>query len=155
MKVVLVNQTKVKTPEIREKRLQAVCDTILTYLQTRRVRNQKWLTQKAEISIVLLTEREMKKINKHFRGKDKATDILSFESADATSLGELLICFDVIKAQARRHGHPVADELLYMLIHGILHLLGYDHEASAAEEKRMLGLQDKCFDSSRRFLPKN
>ena len=88
----------------------------------------------------------MKNINRQFRKKNKPTDILSFQSADPNSLGELLLCTDVLKEQAVRHGHLFSDEVMYMLIHGLLHLLGYDHEASPKEEKLMFRLQDKCFN---------
>lgn len=87
----------------------------------------------------------MKKINLQFRNKNKPTDILSFQSEDINSLGELVLCIDVLKAQAKKQRHSLDAEVAYMLIHGILHLLGYDHEASAAEERRMFRLQDKGF----------
>ncbi len=95
---------------------------------------------------MFLSSSEMKIINRQFRKKNKPTDILSFLSVDPDSLGELLLCTDVLKAQAVRHGHSFNDEVTYMLIHGILHLLGYDHEVSQKEEKLMFCLQEKCFN---------
>ena len=87
----------------------------------------------------------MKKINSQFRGKNRPTDVLSFESADPNSMGELLFCVDVLKIQARAQNHSLEQEFLYMLVHGLLHLLGYDHELSKKEEMHMFRLQDQCF----------
>lgn len=107
-----------------------------------------------ELVIVFLAEAEARQLNKRFRGKDYATDVLSFQSDDdASALGELVICPHVISRQAREHGLLVREELGYMVLHGFLHLLGYDHERSRKEAARMFKLQDRLFDQllSRRF----
>ena len=87
----------------------------------------------------------MKKINKAFRGKNKATDVLSFASVTPDSLGELVFCLDVLKNQAAEQNHTLGHEFLYMLIHGLLHLLKYDHEISKTEHIKMFKRQDKLF----------
>jgi probable rRNA maturation factor len=89
--------------------------------------------------------KEMKRLNKQFRGKDYATDVLSFAPSEPGSLGELVFCSDVLMKQAKDHSLSFEFELSYMIIHGLLHLLGYDHEQSVAEERRMFKLQDKVF----------
>ncbi len=99
-----------------------------------------------ELVIAFVTVDEMKRLNKKFRGKNKVTDVLSFESADASSLGELAISPDVISKQAREHGLLVREELGYMVLHGFLHLLGYDHETSEADARKMFALQDELFE---------
>ncbi|MGZ3689994.1 MAG: rRNA maturation RNase YbeY [Pseudobdellovibrio sp.] len=116
------------------------------YFLKKKVRNKKFLMQKSELTVVFLTKAQIKKINFQFRKKDKVTDILSFASDDPNSLGELLVCHDVIAKQAGEHGHSVDAELLYMLIHGILHLLDYDHERSKEENHLMMRIQDLCFE---------
>ena len=102
--------------------------------------------QKKELVIAFLNEKEMRALNKKFRGKNYATDVLSFGSDDPDSYGELVICPQVITRQARDHGLLVREELGYMVLHGVLHLLGYDHERSEREAKKMFALQDKVFE---------
>ncbi len=87
-----------------------------------------------------------KKINWQFRGKDYPTDVLSFEPVDEeSSLGELVLCPQVLQKQAVEHKQDYNDELGYMVLHGVLHLLGFDHEKSEADAKKMLELQDDVF----------
>lgn len=87
----------------------------------------------------------MRDLNRRFRRQDSATDVLSFGLADnagfvagegARQLGEIVISFPTAKRQAREAGHDVEEELEHLLVHGILHLLGYDHER-ARDEKVM------------------
>jgi len=96
--------------------------------------------------IVFVGPKEQRRLNQRYRGRDYATDVLSFESGDPEALGELVICPHVITRQAREHGLLVREELGYMVLHGFLHLLGYDHERSKAEAKRMFAIQDRLFD---------
>ncbi len=146
MKVIQVNQTSKRRASKDEKFLQQACAQILKYFLKKKIRNKKLLTEKKEITVVFLTKAQIKKINFQFRKKNKATDILSFLSDDPHSLGELLICPEIMDKQAAEHKHRGEAELLYMLIHGYLHLLGYDHERSQKEDKLMLGIQDRCFE---------
>lgn len=83
----------------------------------------------------------MKKINFQYRKKNKSTDILSFTSGDPDSMGELLLCLPVLQRQARKHNLTLKQEVNLMLVHGFLHLLGYDHEVSAPEAELMERLQ--------------
>jgi probable rRNA maturation factor len=102
---------------------------------------------KQELVIVFVDAKEMKALNKQYRRRDYATDVLSFESIESGVLGELVICPQVVKAQAKDTGLTYKNELGYMVLHGALHLLGYDHERSKAEEKRMFSLQDRIFST--------
>ena len=97
------------------------------------------------LSIAFIDAKQMRKTNASFRDKNKVTDILSFSSLDPTCYGELVICFEQIVKQAAEHKLSTQDELLYMLIHGCLHLLGYDHEKSAEEANEMFAIQDRIF----------
>lgn len=99
-----------------------------------------------ELVLAFISKSEIQKLNREFRGKDKATDVLSFESDDPTVLGELAISPEVISKQAREHGLLVREELGYMVLHGFLHLLGYDHEAGGSDAKKMFDLQDRIFE---------
>jgi len=72
---------------------------------------------------------------------------LSFPGDESQgSLGELILCPQVLKAQAKEHDFSFQEELGYMIIHGVLHLLGYDHEKTSHQAKKMFRLQDQIFD---------
>jgi len=88
------------------------------------------------VTIVLVSDPRMRALNRTYRGKDYATDVLSFPQlapspqhlASTGFLGDIVIARGVAKRQARAAGHPELDELRLLALHGLLHLLGYDHE---------------------------
>ena len=81
-------------------------------------------------SCLITTDRELRVLNRRFRGKDHATDVLSFPP------GDIAISLDRARAQAFEHGHSVNDELKILMLHGILHLTGMDHETDSGEMAR-------------------
>ena len=88
-----------------------------------------------EVEVLLTSDAEIKRLNKVFRGKNKATDVLSFpapEEAEGVA-GDLAISLDTAARQAAEHGHSLRDEVRILLLHGLLHLAGEDHEADAGE----------------------
>ncbi|MDP3982153.1 MAG: rRNA maturation RNase YbeY [bacterium] len=87
------------------------------------------------VSVALLGETEMKRLNKMYRDKEYAANVLSFPGVDG--LGEVLLCPSVIRKSAKECGIVTEHEMTRMLVHGILHLLGYDHEESMANAKLM------------------
>jgi len=95
------------------------------------------------LSLAFVVKEEIKKLNKKFRGKNKATDVLSFELGEGDVFGEIVICPAVVKENAEKYGVTVKTEMIRMFIHGILHLCGYDHERSKKEEKIMEEKQEK------------
>lgn len=105
------------------------------------------LQSDSELSLVFVSEKEIRRLNREFRQKDKATDVLSFAPTDVGSLGELVFSLEVIRRQAIDHDLTSSEELGYLVLHGVLHLLGYDHERSKAEAEQMFRLQDKIFDA--------
>lgn len=141
MEALVVNQSKNLT---HSKKIQKHLDAVIRGLNKTKVRNQKLLKSKT-VTLVFLDPAQMKKINSQFRGKNKPTDVLSFAAMEEGCLGEILFCLDVLKKQAKEQDHSLEYEFLYMLIHGILHLLGYDHELSKKEEKLMFRIQDSLF----------
>jgi probable rRNA maturation factor len=87
-----------------------------------------------------VTDPTIHALNHQYRGKDKPTDVLSFPLADEIQpflLGDVVISLDTAARQAQRRHHSLPEELQTLLIHGILHLLGYDHEVSRSEAIRM------------------
>ncbi len=101
----------------------------------------------AELSVVLTDEAEIHALNRDYRDRDRPTDVLSFaqregeDALDDALLGDVILSVPTAERQARERGHTLEHELLDLLAHGLLHLLGYDHEISAAEERRHLGRQ--------------
>ncbi len=100
--------------------------------------------QNSEISILLVTDAKIRKLNAQYRNIDKPTDVLSFpqdndglDELDIHLLGDVVISVETAKRQAREHGHTFSEELTLLLIHGILHLTGLDHERSSKEAKQM------------------
>ena len=106
--------------------------------------------QNTELSLALIGDREMRQLNAQYRGKDYSTDVLSFP-VDATValstplLGDVIISVDKATAQAREHRRSLDDEMITLVIHGIVHLLGYDHERSARDARIMSRLEKKIF----------
>lgn len=102
----------------------------------------------AELTISLVDDREIQRLNRAYRGTDQPTDVLAFAMregirtpGDAAVLGDVVISLETAGRQARRRGVATADEIRTLLVHGVLHLLGYDHERSAAEARRMKAME--------------
>jgi probable rRNA maturation factor len=91
-----------------------------------------------EIELVLTDDETIREINREYRHIDKATDVLSFpfEPLPMAPLGSLVISMDHVREGAEAFGHSEADETALLFIHGLLHLLGYDHECDEGEMRR-------------------
>lgn len=87
------------------------------------------------VSLILVNKEEIQKLNMQYRGLDRKTDVLSFESGEKIYLGEIFICVDKVKSQAEEYGHSLEREFAFLLVHGLLHLQGYDHQNPEDEEK--------------------
>jgi probable rRNA maturation factor len=93
----------------------------------------------AELSVILISDPAMRKLNRRWRKQDRTTDVLAFAQAGPAPglLGDVVISLPTARRQARERGQALADELRILLVHGVLHLLGYDHEPGGAEARRM------------------
>lgn len=96
----------------------------------------------AELSIDLVGDRRMRRLNREYRGKDASTDVLAFPIREAPGpasflLGDVVISLPTAARQATVQGHSLETEIATLLIHGVLHLCGYDHERNAREAGRM------------------
>ena len=98
------------------------------------------------MGVALIGDQAMRRLNQQFRGKDQATDVLSFpeappgtnlEVSPGLRLGEVAIALGVASRQARRFGHSLDTELRVLALHGLLHLLGYDHDTDQGEMGRV------------------
>ncbi|MEI7424646.1 MAG: rRNA maturation RNase YbeY [Candidatus Staskawiczbacteria bacterium] len=101
------------------------------------------------ISLAFVEKEEIQKLNNKFRNKDKATDVLSFELNDKGYLGEIIICLEVVRENAKKDKVTVKSELLKVFVHGILHLCGYDHEKSNKEAEEMEKKQEKYLSKTK------
>ncbi len=141
MKLNIINQSQIRVPQtFLKKWIEALALSLKEKGFPRVLKNK-------ELILVFLDTTQAKKLNFQFRGRNYATDVLSFDPIDPQSLGELVICPQVLKKQALRHGHSYSLELGYMVLHGVLHLLGFDHEDSEEEAEIMFKLQDEIFDA--------
>ena len=96
----------------------------------------------AELSILFVSAEHMRKLNSHFAGDNYPTDVLAFPMMDGDSdddetgplLGDVVVCPEIAKRNAERIGHSLSDELGVLVVHGTLHLLGYDHQGPRDKE---------------------
>ena len=107
--------------------------------------------KKASCSIIIVDNTFIHKLNKEYRGIDRVTDVISFALEDDKSmiipddirlLGDIYICLDKAKEQAKEYGHSLERELCFLAVHGVYHLLGYDHE-SEEDAKIMFKKQEE------------
>ena len=95
----------------------------------------------AEVSITLIDDKKIHELNKQYRGMDKPTNVLSFELGDDILLGDIFISLDTVKREAKEAGISVEEHTVHMIVHGMLHLQGYDHikddEAKIMEAKEV------------------
>jgi probable rRNA maturation factor len=102
-----------------------------------------------DISVNFVGEQRIKKLNYFYRKKNSPTDVLSFSAqegfslGDSTDWGDIFICVPYVKAQAKKRKISYKEECLRVLIHGVLHLAGYDH-TTQKEEKVMFSIQEDC-----------
>ena len=105
--------------------------------------------ENAVFSIIFIDDEKMHELNKTYRGIDRTTDVLSFAyednetiECDYRMLGEIFVSIPKMKGQAIEYGHSETRELAFLVVHGILHLLGYDHTLGEKEEKEMFSRQE-------------
>jgi probable rRNA maturation factor len=91
---------------------------------------------KGDVAILIASNDELQRLNREFRGKDKPTDVLSFPSDVRDHAGDIAISAEIAAASARRRNLTLADETKVLILHGMLHLAGYDHENDGGEMAR-------------------
>lgn len=106
-----------------------------------------------EVSLVLADDATVHGLNRDWRGKDKPTNVLSFAALDDEDapqapgapllLGDVILAFETCRAEAEALGKPLVDHLSHLVVHGVLHLLGYDHEDDEAEAEEMERLETR------------
>ena len=106
--------------------------------------------ENAELSLALIGNLEIKKLNARYRKKDYATDVLSFPVEgivleETRLLGDVVVSVEKAAEQAKARGHSSEQELVTLLIHGVVHLIGYDHERSAREARAMRRVEKRIY----------
>jgi probable rRNA maturation factor len=99
----------------------------------------------AEVSVVLTDDERIRAINLAWRGKDSATDVLSFPQDDPRVLGDIVVSLDTARRAADELGHDLLAEVRVLLVHGLCHLLGYDHQTDE-EAAEMRELEARLLD---------
>ena len=138
----IFNETQEKVENLE------VLEPLLTYaLEVENVDN-------LEFNVIIINNEEIHKINKEYRGIDRPTDVISFALEDYKDikyendyrvLGAIYISIDKVKEQAKEYGHSEKRELAFLAVHGLLHLLGYDH-MEKEDEKVMFSKQELILD---------
>ena len=108
----------------------------------------------SEVSISFAGKDEIRSLNREYRGIDNPTDVLSFPLTEADewtssrpiALGDIVVCNDIAREQAETYGHTYEREINFLLVHGLLHLAGYDH-MTEADEKKMRSAQREILGS--------
>jgi probable rRNA maturation factor len=138
--------------EIDEGWLKEKTEKILEFIREQDKDSISTKEEDLELSLAVVGDGRMKKLNKLYRGKNKTTDVLAFEEKSAVGclekefiyppdgrqrLGEIVVCYPRAKKQARQKDHSLEKELTILLIHGMLHLMGYDHERGEKDKEEM------------------
>lgn len=155
MDLAIIDQTENGVSQYHQDLVNAILNFSGTFLN---------LPENTEMSVTFVNNDEIQRYNRQYRGVDKPTDVISFaieEGADdfdilsvdqewaddiAKNIGDILVSVDVIASQAIYLGHSYERELGFLVVHGFLHLNGYDHMLGEAEEKEMFELQRKILD---------
>ena len=87
-------------------------------------------------TIAFVSDKRIRELNRQFRGIDKATDVLSFPAEDKLNLGDIAVSVDTAAMQAKENGLTLEGEIAQLILHGLLHLCGYDHETDNGEMNR-------------------
>ena len=142
MKILIRNQQRRRS--LNEKKITKAADKILSILKQ----------PQAELSILFVGDKKMSQLNNSYRGISKSTDVLSFEAqipvtqTDCdTVLGDIVINVHRAEFQAKSWGTTFYNEIYRLLIHGTLHLLGYDHEASNYYARKMRKKEEELFSA--------
>jgi probable rRNA maturation factor len=108
------------------KKLEAILRQVSSVLKVKKT---------TRFSLAFVSPTVIRRLNREYRGYDKTTDVLSFPFKNSEILGEVLICLPVANKQAKEFKHSVQEEITVLLVHGLLHLFGFDHQKPKAAAK--------------------
>jgi probable rRNA maturation factor len=93
--------------------------------------------RESSATVAFVSDKKIRELNKQFRGIDKATDVLSFPSDETNELGDIAISIQTAARQAKENGLSLDEEIAQLILHGLLHLSGYDHETDNGEMNKL------------------
>jgi len=142
------NQNKIKIPVGIRLLIRRCCQAVLT--------TEKF-EKDTEVSVTFVSNNEIKNLNKTYRNKDAVTDVLSFPlnendnyeinaETGAVVLGDIVISLETAFKQAENFGHSLEREIGFLTVHSMLHLLGYDHETSSLDERKMREKEEEVLE---------
>lgn len=111
---------------------------------------EKTISENVSASLILVDINEIQEINRDYRQKDAPTDVISFEEEDdedETYIGDIFICVEKVHEQAEAYGHSLEREFAFLIVHGVLHLMGYDH-IEKDDEVAMFAKQDEILNKT-------
>lgn len=117
----------------------------VTRLVNRALRMLRYPLPKTNVSLAFIDDRRMRRLNQRYRHHSETTDVLSFEGAGTGDLGEILISVPQARRQAKQYGHALRSEIELLIVHGLLHLAGYDHH-HPADRRRMQRRENQILD---------
>ncbi len=143
------NQTEVKVPVGIRLLIRRSCQAVLA---------SEHFDRDAEVSVSFVSNAEIQSLNKNYRNKDAVTDVLSFpllsDGADSINnetgfviLGDVVISLETAMKQANIYGHSLEREIGFLTVHSMMHLLGYDHETSPLDERKMREKEEEVLES--------
>ncbi len=127
---------KVKAPEVTQSFVNRVYKATNQYVD---------YPKDFSVSLAVVGPAIMKRLNKQYRSVNQVTDVLSFPYSENT--GEIVICYNQAVKQAKEKDNALKNELCWLIIHGLLHLLGYDHEKSEHQARKMRNLETKILSN--------
>ena len=138
------NQAKVRVPVGIRLLIRRCCQAVLV---------SEHFKQDAEVSVSFVSDEEIRRLNRIYRKKDRVTDVLSFplgqnghydtnKETGCALLGDVVISLETAMKQARMYGHSLEREIVFLTVHSMLHLLGYDHLDEGEEKKKMRGREE-------------
>lgn len=135
-------QCRLKRVSVREATLRRVTGKLLRLLDE----------AEAEVCVALVSDTRMRRLNRTYRNQDRTTDVLAFAYREVKSdvaplLGDVVISIPEARRQAKACSHSLDEEVLRLLIHGVLHLVGYDHERSRQQARRMQRKETELFET--------
>ncbi|WP_051789186.1 rRNA maturation RNase YbeY [Mycoplasma buteonis] len=141
--VLITFKTRIKNVVVYEKEMLQLIENLRKVFK---------IKQNIVLDVSVVSPKKIRELNREYRNKDYVTDILSFDFGDIElykkmpfiHLGELVICWDKMLKQADEFGHSIRREYCYLFAHGLIHLMGYDHEVEQ-ERIQMNKLVDKIF----------
>jgi probable rRNA maturation factor len=136
VKILIKGKTRI--PRIKTGRINRLISVIIKNLKIRK-------SSELELSLYFTDDKEIRKLNRRYRNKDKSTDVLSFPQ-EKPVLGDIVISIQTIKKQARSLDLTFEEEFYYVLTHGVLHLLGLNHEGIKYEKTRMSRIHKKIMN---------